>query len=61
MGKADYPITTAVRMLREKKIAFIPHLYPFVEHGGTRHTVEIHPTEIEKAFPVIKVHVATRP
>lgn len=40
MTKVDYPITTGVRVLREKKIAFIPHLYPFVLHGGTHHVAE---------------------
>lgn len=40
MTKEDYPITPAVRVLRDRKIAFAPHLYPFVEHGGTRHTSE---------------------
>ena len=32
----DYPITPAVRFLREKKIDFIPRLYDYVEKGGTR-------------------------
>jgi Cys-tRNA(Pro) deacylase len=36
----DYPITPAVRVLREKKVAFEPHLYDYVEHGGTRHSAE---------------------
>jgi Cys-tRNA(Pro) deacylase len=40
MAKSDYPITPAVRVLRERRIAFTPHLLPFVEHGGTRHTAE---------------------
>lgn len=31
----DYPITPAVRLLRDKKIAFEPHLYDYKEHGGT--------------------------
>lgn len=33
---SDYPITPAVRVLREKKIHFTPHLYQYEEHGGTR-------------------------
>ncbi|HKP87652.1 MAG TPA: Cys-tRNA(Pro) deacylase [Blastocatellia bacterium] len=33
--KADYPITPAVRVLRDKKIAFEPHLYDYKERGGT--------------------------
>jgi Cys-tRNA(Pro) deacylase len=40
MTKPDYPVTQAVRTLRARKIAFTPHLYPFVEHGGTRHVSE---------------------
>jgi len=32
----DHPITPAVRFLREKKIAFVPRLYDYVEKGGTR-------------------------
>jgi Cys-tRNA(Pro) deacylase len=35
MAKDDYPITPAVRFLREKKIAFVPFLYNYEEHGGT--------------------------
>ena len=31
----DFPITPAVRFLREKKIAFVPRLYDYVEKGGT--------------------------
>jgi Cys-tRNA(Pro) deacylase len=38
MGKADYPVTPAVRFLREKKIAFEPHLYDYKERGGTAHS-----------------------
>ena len=36
----DYPVTPAVRVLREKKVAFEPRLYDYVEHGGTRHSAE---------------------
>jgi len=32
----DYPITPAIRFLREKKIMFVPFLYRYEEHGGTR-------------------------
>ena len=35
MVKEDYPITPAVRFLREKKITFVPYLYRYEEHGGT--------------------------
>ena len=37
---SDYPITPAVRMLREMKIEFTPHLYEYEEHGGTHHSAE---------------------
>src|SRR5215813_10827276 len=36
----DYPITPAVRFLREKKIDFVPHLYDYVEKGGTRESAK---------------------
>jgi Cys-tRNA(Pro) deacylase len=31
----DHPATPAVRMLRQHAVAFEPHLYDYVEHGGT--------------------------
>ncbi len=37
----NYPITPAVRVLREKKIEFEPHLFDYVEKGGTRHSAEV--------------------
>ena len=37
----DYPVTPAVRLLREKKVEFEPHLYDYEEHGGTRHSAEL--------------------
>ncbi len=40
MGKPDYPITPAVRLLREKKISFEPRLYDYEERGGTRRSSE---------------------
>ena len=36
----DYPITQAVRFLRERKIDFVPHLYDYVEKGGTRESAK---------------------
>ena len=36
----DYPMTPAVRLLREKKVEFEPHLYDYVERGGTSHSAE---------------------
>ncbi len=36
----DYPVTPAVRLLREKLVEFEPHLYNYEERGGTRHSAE---------------------
>lgn len=36
----DHPVTPAVRLLREKKVEFEPHLYHYEERGGTRHSAE---------------------
>jgi len=36
----DFPITPAVRFLRERKIEFVPHLYEYVEKGGTRESAK---------------------
>jgi Cys-tRNA(Pro) deacylase len=36
----NYPITPAIRLLRENKIEFEPHIYEYVEKGGTKHSAE---------------------
>lgn len=36
----DYPITPAIRALRAAKVEFAPHLYDYVEKGGTRASAE---------------------
>jgi Cys-tRNA(Pro) deacylase len=36
----DHPVTPAVRLLREKRVEFEPHLYSYEERGGTRHSAE---------------------
>jgi Cys-tRNA(Pro) deacylase len=36
----DHPVTQAVRFLREKKVEFVPHLYDYVEKGGTRESAK---------------------
>ena len=36
----DHPITHAVRFLREKRVEFVPHLYDYVEKGGTRESAK---------------------
>jgi Cys-tRNA(Pro) deacylase len=38
MSKINYPVTSAVRVLRAKKIAFEPHIYDYKERGGTAHS-----------------------
>jgi len=43
----DFPVTQAVRYLREKRADFIPHLYDYIEKGGARESgrqlgVDIH-------------------
>ena len=40
MDRADYPVTPAVRLLREKRIPFHPHLYDYREHGGTKRSAK---------------------
>jgi Cys-tRNA(Pro) deacylase len=40
MDKASYPVTPAVRLLRQKGVAFEPHLYAYEERGGTRRSAE---------------------
>jgi Cys-tRNA(Pro) deacylase len=36
----SYPVTPAIRLLREKQVEFEPHLYDYEEHGGTRRSAE---------------------
>jgi Cys-tRNA(Pro) deacylase len=36
MAKVDYPVTPAIRVLRERKIPFEPYVYEYEEKGGTR-------------------------
>jgi Cys-tRNA(Pro) deacylase len=38
MTKIDIPVTPGVRLLREKGIAFTPHVYEYEEQGGTAHS-----------------------
>lgn len=37
----SYPITPAIRVLREKKVEFEPHIFDYVEKGGTKHSAQI--------------------
>lgn len=40
MSKPNYPITSAIRFLREHHIEFETFLYDYVEHGGTAHSAQ---------------------
>lgn len=35
-----HPVTMAIRTLRAAKVAFVPHLYAWQPHGGTRASAE---------------------
>lgn len=37
----NYPITPAIRVLREKKVEFEPYIFEYVEKGGTRHSAAV--------------------
>lgn len=37
----DYPVTPAIRVLRDKNIEFHPHVFEYVEKGGTKHSAEV--------------------
>lgn len=37
----DYPVTPAIRVLREKKVEFQPHVFDYVEKGGTKHSAQV--------------------
>lgn len=37
----SYPITPAVRVLRDKKIDFEPFVFDYVDKGGTKHSADV--------------------
>ena len=39
-AKERYPMTQAVRFLKSRGVAFVPHLYDYKERGGTRRASE---------------------
>jgi Cys-tRNA(Pro) deacylase len=41
MKVAKAPVTAAVRMLREQGVDFEPHLYSYVDSGGTAHAARV--------------------
>lgn len=38
MKKVNYPVTLAIRQLKENKIEFEPNIYDYVEKGGAKQT-----------------------
>ncbi len=37
----NFPTTPAIRFLREKKVDFAPHVFEYVEKGGTKHSAQV--------------------
>ena len=35
MAKPKSPVTPAIRLLRQQKVPFVGHCYPYQDHGGT--------------------------
>ena len=40
MPALTLPVTPAVRVLRAAGVEFVPHVYDYLERGGTRHSAE---------------------
>jgi Cys-tRNA(Pro) deacylase len=40
MSKNDYPVTPAIRFLRQKEVPFDTYEYEYIDKGGTRQTAE---------------------
>lgn len=40
MANEKYPVTPAIRALRSASISFEPHLYEYLERGGTAHSAQ---------------------
>lgn len=38
MAKQKFPVTPAIRALRDAKVPFVEHLYSYVDRGGTSHS-----------------------
>jgi Cys-tRNA(Pro) deacylase len=36
----DHPVTPAIRFLRDQKVHYVPHLYDYIEKGGTRESAK---------------------
>ena len=37
----NYPITPAIRVLRERRVEFKSHVFEYIEKGGTKHSAEV--------------------
>ncbi|MFO0569898.1 MAG: Cys-tRNA(Pro) deacylase [Polyangiaceae bacterium] len=37
----NHPVTLAVRALRSHAVSFVPHVFDYEPHGGTRHSAEV--------------------
>ena len=48
-----YPITQAIRFLRQKKVDFEPHLFDYVERGGTSHSSDVLGVEEHKIIKTL--------
>ena len=40
MSQPDFPITPAIRLLRERNVPFVSQFYTYEEKGGTKHSAE---------------------
>jgi len=53
MTKEKYPVTPAVRELRNYKVNFSQHLYDYVEKGGAAHSAEVLGAELSSVIKTI--------
>ncbi len=49
----EYPITPAVRFLRERKVDFVPLLYDYVEKGGAKESAKQLGVDIHKVVKTL--------
>ena len=49
----DYPITPAIRFLRERKVDFVAHLYDYVEKGGAKESARQLGVDIHKVVKTL--------
>lgn len=40
MAKINFPVTSAIRFLKSKKLEYIPHIYEYEAKGGTKQTAK---------------------